>query len=41
MQYLKMIKTEFSRVNDLFLTYPKGFHDANDNLISFYQKLIG
>jgi agmatine/peptidylarginine deiminase len=36
-----MIKTEFSRVNDLFLTYPKGFHDANDNLISFYQKLIG
>jgi agmatine/peptidylarginine deiminase len=36
-----MIKTEFSRVNDLFLTYPKGFYDANDNLISFYQKLIG
>lgn len=36
-----MVKTEFSPVNDLFLAYPKGFEDVSNELISFYQKLIG
>jgi agmatine/peptidylarginine deiminase len=36
-----MIKTEFSKVNDLFLAYPKGFEDISDKVVSFYQKLIG
>ena len=34
-----MVKTEFSKVNNLFLPYPKNFDDESEELISFYKKL--
>jgi agmatine/peptidylarginine deiminase len=35
-----MIKTDYSKTTDLFLTYPKGFCDDYNSLTNFYQKLI-
>jgi hypothetical protein len=36
-----MIKTDYSKVKDLFLAYPKGFDKENDALSDFFEELIG
>src|SRR5687768_5265285 len=36
-----MVKTEFSKVNDLFLAYPLGFQDVPNEVVLFFEKLIG
>ena len=35
-----MIKADFSKCNNLFLAYPKGFSNEYESLVSFYDQLI-
>lgn len=35
-----MIKTEFNKVNQIILPYPKGFNDCSGQLLQFFESLI-